>query len=97
MRPNVIVELVADSKWPNSMQYTPTYCSLGTGSSRIRVALRNVSARKNAITAKAATSQVQLANIVLKIYAPVGQMSTKPNQEKNGSGILKRLDLDGLQ
>ena len=51
----------------------------------------------NTIPAKAVIYQVQLANIIPKLYAPVGCMSTEANQEEDGSWILQQLDLGGLQ
>ena len=53
------------------------------GSNKISVGLRNVSVKKITIPAKAVISQVQLANMVSKLCAPVGQMSTEANQEED--------------
>ena len=56
----------------NSTQCTPTYCNLEPGSNRISVGLRNASAKKITIPAKAVICQVQLMNLVPQLYAPAG-------------------------
>ena len=40
---------------------------------------------------------MQVASMVPKIYASVGQMSTEANQEEVGSWILEKQDLTQLQ
>ena len=49
------------------------------------------------IPAKAAISQVHLANMVPKLCSPVWQMSTKANQEEDGSCKLEKVVLGRLQ
>ena len=64
---------------------------------QVPMGLRNVSAKKITITTKAVICQAQLANMIPKLYALLGQMSTEANQEDDGSWILQKVDLGGLQ
>ena len=67
-------------------QYTvyPTYCNLEPYSSRVTVCLRNISAKKITILARAVVCQVQLVNMVPRLLATEGQMSSHPRKEKIG-------------
>ena len=89
MKLNLITEPIAHSQIPNFCAVYPSCCKPNPESSRITVRLKNVSAKKIMILAKAVIFQVQLADMVPKLCIPVGQMSTEANQEEDGSQILE--------
>ena len=97
MQLNLIAETINDSLLPQHIQCTPTYCNLEPGSNRVSVGLKNIPAKKITIPTKAVICQVQLANMVPKVHAPIGQVSSKSNQEDDGSWILEQLDMGGLE
>ena len=68
---NLIAEPIANSQLPYSIQHASTYCNLEPDSRRIKGGLSNVLTKKTTILAKAVICQMQLANIVPKLYAPV--------------------------
>ena len=61
---NLIAEPFKNSQLPSNIQCTPTYCTLETGSNRVTVGLRNISARKILVPSKTVVCQLQLANII---------------------------------
>ena len=88
MRFNVIAETIINNKSPQCIHCAPTYCNLEPGSNRVSKGFRNISAKRITVPAKAIITQVELANMVPKLHAPVGQVYVKPHKEKNGSWIL---------
>ena len=58
-------------------------------------AWENISAKK--ITIPAVVCEVQLANMVPKLHAPEGQMSSHPSEGEDKLLELEQLDLGGLQ
>ena len=96
MRFNLIGEPSIDSQLPNSILCTPTYCNLEPCSNRISVGLGNISANKIIIPAETVICVAHLANMVPKLYASLGQTSTKAILEDDAFRIVEKLDLGGL-
>ena len=99
MRLNLIAKPIANSQLPSNIKCMPMYCNVESDSNRTSVWLRNVSGKKIPIPAKAVICQVQLANMVPKLYSPVRQMSTEASQEEDGSlcrstDVFSKTDLD---
>ena len=84
MRLNLIAEPSEINHLPPSVQCTPTYCNLESGSNWVTVSLRNISAKEIAIPSRAVVCQVQLSNMVPKIQTPKGLDPT----EQMGQDIL---------
>ena len=63
MRLNLIAKLMTDNQLSLFIQCTPIYCKLEPGSNSVSAGLRNISAKKITIPAKAVICQVQLANM----------------------------------
>ena len=96
MRLNLIAETIADNQLPSGMQCTPLFAALN----QVLVEsgwVRNVSAKKIIFPAIAIICQVQSANMVPKLYAPVRQLSTESKQGEDTSWMLKKLGLGGLK
>ena len=63
MRLNLIAESSNGTQLPSGVQCTPTYCTMEPGSSRVSVALRNLSSRPITIPSQSVVGQLQQATI----------------------------------
>ena len=89
---NLIAEPFKDSQLLSNIQCTPTYCTLESGSNRITIGLRNISARKITVPSKTIVCQIQLANMVPPIQTSKEQPPTEIIKEDD-SCILDQLDM----
>ena len=98
MRLNLIAESSTSTHLPPSVQCPPTYCTLEPGSNRVTVGLKNISSRPITIPPGTVVGQLQQAKMVPKIQKASTKEQDKqgPNGGKEGSRVLDKLNLEGL-
>ena len=87
MRLNLIAESSTSTHLPPSVQCAPTYCTLGPGSNRVAVGLKNISSRTIKIPSGTVVGQLQQAKMVPKIQKASTKEQDKGSQWGEG-GVL---------
>ena len=80
---NLLAEPTPNSKSLNNVLFSPGYCNLEPVLIRISASLGNLSAKEIVIPPKAVIAQVQMVNMIPRLYAPEGQISTGSTQEES--------------